>query len=116
MPEWSQTGMRELLGVIELLHLEMLRKSLIRKSIYTQYLQYCIIFIDISRLHSASLVAQTVKHLPAMQETQVLSLGWEDPLEKGRLRTPVFLPGELHGQRSLVGYSPWSFKESDMTV
>ena len=31
----------------------------------------------------ASLVAQTVKNLPAMQETQVQSLGWEDPLEKG---------------------------------
>ena len=30
----------------------------------------------------ASLVAQTVKRLPAMQETQVQSLGWEDPLEK----------------------------------
>ena len=30
----------------------------------------------------ASLVAQTVKNLPAMQETQVQSLGWEDPLEK----------------------------------
>ena len=29
--------------------------------------------------------------------------------------TPVFLPGESHGQRSLVGYSPWSLKESDMT-
>ena len=33
-------------------------------------------------LTSASLVAQTVKHLSAMQETQVRSLGWEDPLEK----------------------------------
>ena len=32
----------------------------------------------------ASLVAQTVKNLPAMQETWVLSLGWEDPLEKGK--------------------------------
>ena len=31
----------------------------------------------------ASLVAQTVKNSPAMQETQVQSLGWEDPLEKG---------------------------------
>ena len=31
----------------------------------------------------ASLVAQMVKNLPAMQETQVQSLGWEDPLEKG---------------------------------
>ena len=30
----------------------------------------------------ASLVAQRIKHLPAMQETQVRSLGWEDPLEK----------------------------------
>ena len=29
--------------------------------------------------------------------------------------TPVFLPGEFHGQRSLVGYSPWGHKESDMT-
>ena len=29
--------------------------------------------------------------------------------------TPVFLPGEAHGQRSLVGYSPWAHKESDMT-
>ena len=29
--------------------------------------------------------------------------------------TPTFLPGELHGQKSLVGYSPWSHKQSDMT-
>ena len=29
--------------------------------------------------------------------------------------TPVFLPGECHGQRSMVGYSPWGYKESDMT-
>ena len=35
---------------------------------------------------------------------QVLSLGQEDPLEKGMATTPVFLPGEFHGQRSLVGY------------
>ena len=52
----------------------------------------------------ASLVAQLVKNLPAMQETWVRSLGWEDPLDKGRegLPTPVFLPGESHRQRSLV--------------
>ena len=46
----------------------------------------------------ASLVAQTVKNLPAMQETRVQSLGWEDPLEEGSIlawRTP--------GQRSLGG-------------
>ena len=51
----------------------------------------------------ASLVAQRVKHLPAMQETWVRSLGREDPLEKGTAPTPVFLPGESHGRRSLVG-------------
>ena len=37
-------------------------------------------------------------------EDQVGSLGGEDPLEKGM--APVFLPGEAHGQRGLVGYSP----------
>jgi len=47
-----------------------------------------------------------VKNLPAMQETQVQSLGQEDPLEKGMATTPVFLPGKFQGQRSLVGYSP----------
>ena len=36
----------------------------------------------------------------------VQSLGWEDPLEKGRIPILVFLPGELHGQRSLAGNSP----------
>ena len=39
------------------------------------------------------------KNLPAMQETWVQFLGWEDPLKKG-LPTPVFLPGEFHGQRN----------------
>jgi len=38
-----------------------------------------------------------------MQETRVPSLGQEDPLEKGMPTTPVFLPGELQEQRSLVG-------------
>ena len=59
------------------------------------------------------MVAQMVKNLPAMKETQVQSLGWADPLEKEMATTPVFLPGESHGQRSLVGYSPWDCKESD---
>ena len=45
----------------------------------------------------ASLVAQTVKNPPAMQETWVRSLGWGDPLEEG-MYSPVFLPGE----------SPWT--------
>ena len=63
----------------------------------------------------ASLMAQMVKNLPAMQETQIQSLGWEDPLEEGRATHSVFLPGEFHGQRSLVGCNPWVCKELDMT-
>ena len=46
----------------------------------------------------ASLVAQLVKNLPAMWESWVPSLGWEAPLEKGKAPTPVFWPGEFHGQ------------------
>ena len=46
-----------------------------------------------------------------MQERRVQSLGWEDPLEEGMATpSPVLLPGESHGQRSLVGYSPWGCK------
>ena len=66
-------------------------------------------------LHAFLLLAQVVKNLPAMQETRLWSLGQEDPLGREWQPTPVFLPGEFHGQRSLVGYSPWDHKESDMT-
>ena len=59
----------------------------------------------------ASLEAQMIKNLPAMQETWVRSLGWEDPLEKERQPTPVFLPGEFHEQRSLANYSPCNDKK-----
>ena len=52
-------------------------------------------------------VANMVKNLLAMRETQVQSLGQEDPLP-----FPVFLPGKFQGQRSLVGYSPRGCKES----
>ena len=54
----------------------------------------------------ASLMAQTVKNLIAMRETQVQSLGQEDLLEKGITPTPVFLPGEFHGERRLEDCSP----------
>ena len=66
-----------------------------------------------SQHHWASLVTQTVKNLPAMRESWVRSLGQEDPLEKGMALHSVFLPGEIHGQRRLLGYSAWSRKESD---
>ena len=58
-----------------------------------------------------------VENLPANAE----DMGWKDPWvwkspwrKKWQL-TPVFLPGKSHGQRSLVGYSPWGHKDSDMT-
>ena len=45
----------------------------------------------------------------------VRSLGQEVPLRREWQPTPVFLPGEFHGLRSLAGYSPWGRKESDTT-
>ena len=42
-------------------------------------------------------------------------LGWEDPLKEGMQPSPVFLPGESHGWRSLADNSPWGRKELDMT-
>ena len=49
------------------------------------------------------LVAQLVKNLPAVQETQVRPLGRKDSLEKEMATTPVSLPGKSCGQRSLMG-------------
>ena len=49
-----------------------------------------------------------------MQEMQVRSFGQEDPLERRKWQPiPVFLPGKSHGQRNLMGHSPWGHKESD---
>ena len=73
--------------------------------------------MSLSRLEEiigASLVAQMVKNLPVMQETDVLFLGGEDSLKKEWQPTPVFLPRKLHGQRSLTGNSPWGHKMSAM--
>ena len=46
---------------------------------------------------------------------QVRSLGREDPRRRARRPTPVFLPGESHGQSSLAGYSPKGRRELDTT-
>ena len=51
-----------------------------------------------------------LKNLPAMLETWFRSLGWEDPLEKGKATHAIFWPGELQGL-----YSPWGRKELDPT-
>ena len=65
-------------------------------------------------IYRASLMAQRLKHLPAVRETWVLFLGSEDHLEKGKdtqyFSTPVFCPGEFHRL-----YSPWGRKELDKT-
>ena len=44
-----------------------------------------------------------------------ISLGWEDPLEKEMAPLSSTLAWKIHGQRSLVGYSPWGREESDTT-
>ena len=49
-----------------------------------------------------------------LQETLVPFPAQEDPLEKGMATHSVFLPGESHGRRNLVGYSPQGHKESDI--
>ena len=59
------------------------------------------------------MVIQMVKDPPAMKVFD--PWGRKIPWRRAWQPTPVFLPGESHGQRSLVGYSPWSRKESDTT-
>ena len=59
----------------------------------------------------ASLGAQLVKSLSSTQETWIGKIPWRRKWQ----HTPVFFPGELHGQRSLVGYSPRGCKELDTT-
>ena len=59
----------------------------------------------------ASPIAQSVKNLPSVQETRVRSLIRKIPWRRKRQPTPVSLPGEFHGQKSLAGCSPWGRKE-----
>ena len=56
-------------------------------------------------------MAQMVKNLPAMWETWVGKIPWK----REWLPTLVFSPGEFHGHKSLVDYSPWGRKELDTT-
>ena len=60
----------------------------------------------------ASLVAQLVKSLPAVQETRAHSLGGEDPLEKEMAAHSSVLAWRIPGQRHLAGYSPGGHRES----
>ena len=56
-----------------------------------------------------------VKNLPTMRRPGFDPWVWKMPWRRGWQPAPVFLPGESCGQRSLVNYSPWGHKESDMT-
>ena len=67
---------------------------------------YNYIYILLYCIYWASLVAQLVKNLSAMEETWVGKIPWR----RERLPTPLFWPGEFH-----VLYSPWGLKESDTT-
>ena len=62
-----------------------------------------------------SLMAQMVKNLRVMQETQIQSLDQKYPLEREWLPTLLFLPGKSHGQRILSSYSSWGLKELGIT-
>ena len=76
------------------------------RSIHVDVNGIILLFLQLSNIPlGASLIAQLVKNLPAMQDTLVQILGWEDPLEKKWLPTPVFWPGEFLGL-----YSPWVAK------
>ena len=58
----------------------------------------------------ASLVSQTVKNLPTMQETWIRSLGWEDPLEKGMATHSSILAWRIPWMGGLVGCGPWGHR------
>ena len=71
-------------------------------------------FTGVTGAYMAPTVAQMVKNLPAMQtwvDPWIRNIPWRRKWQP----TPVFLPGKAHWQRSLVGYSPWGRKESDVT-
>ena len=80
-------------------------------------------FLDFLLLHSSQCLypmvgfpdGSVVMNLPAVQETRVLSLGQEDPPEEGTATHSSILAWRIHGQRSVVGYSPWGHKELDTT-
>ena len=80
-----------------------------------------ICFLDtvcIPQLFCTSQAALVVKNSLPMQETQEMQVrSWvrKIPWRRAWQPTPVSLPGETHGQRSLAGYSPWGRRESDMT-
>ena len=70
---------------------------------------------SLSYYYGASLAAQRLKRLPGRRETQVRSLGQEDPLEQEMATHSSSLTWRISRTEEPAGYSPWSLKESDMT-
>ena len=68
-------------------------------------------WVELSRGGDSLVAQKEKKNLPSMQETRVRKIPWRREWQP----TPVFLPGESHGQRSMVGYTSWGHRESDMT-
>ena len=91
-----------------------------RSGLHTLWLNRRICICTHTPYHRASLMAQqrmgNVQNLPTVQETQVWSRGREDPLEEAiATHSRILARRKPHGQRSLMGYSPGGYRESDMT-
>ena len=82
---------------------------------YSETLQFESLNVFGTALLVASLVAQSVKNLPAMRETWVPSLSWKDPLEKGTATHSSILAWRIPRTGSLACYSPWGCQDSDTT-
>ena len=89
-----------------------IKSSLTKSFIFIFLRNLHVVFYSAYAILRVSLVAQVVKNLYAMQETQVQSLGQEGPMKKGMAIHSSILAWESQGQRSLVNYSPWGRKES----
>ena len=73
------------------------------------------IYLTSVLLTGLSLVAQSVKNLPAVQETWVQSLGWEDPLKKEMATHSSILAWKISWTEECGGCSPWGHKELGTT-
>ena len=77
---------------------------------YVLVAQSCAILCSPIDCSPASLVAQMLKHLPAMRETGFDPWIRKTPWIRKWQPTLVLLPGKCHGWRSLAGYSPWGHR------
>ena len=88
-------------------------KNMIREQVRTDI--QSLLYLKFRYFSEASLVTPMVKNPPGTQETQVQSLGWEEPLENGMATHSSILAWGSNGHKNLVGYTSWSCKELDMT-